>query len=293
MDPIPTLAPAQAAEFESRLDRVLSDLSNLPTLPQILWEVLAQLQDSQNAAADLASAIEDDPSLTANILRRGNSAFYGFSERFVSVRDAVVAIGRNEIERMVCATLVIEAFDVADDPGSMNYEAFWTHSIEVAEVSEFISTLYFWESPYAPMEGYLAGLLHDIGKLLLNQTMPNDWMSARVFADAYGCSDAEAERATLGMDHGEVGARLMEAWGLHPNFIEGNRWHHRLSGESSRRPAHAEIVGFADRLCHLYEKEALSEKGVHHTLFPLDESQVAKVVRLIVTARKRAATLLA
>ncbi len=292
MDAGRTLSPPQAQEFEARLDALLARVDQLPTLPQILWEIRAQLRDSQNAAADLASSIEDDPSLTANVLRLANSAFYGFSERIISVTDAVVAIGRREIERMVYATLAIDVFGARDPRGSMDYTAYWTHSLQAAQVAESISMHHFKDDPNISSEAYLGGLLHDVGKLILNQFLPEDWVTVRAYADRHRCSDADAERATIGMDHGEVAARLMEAWALSPTIVEGTRWHHRPSGSGREHVAQAELIGFADSICHAYARGPLPERGMYHSRFSLDEKQVAALTRTLKSAALRATVLL-
>ncbi len=292
MNVIPAVESRQARAFEARLDLLLVRVDQLPTLPQILWEIMAQLQNSRNAAIDLASAIEDDPSLTANVLRLANSAYYGFSGRFIGVRDAVVALGRSEIERMVNATLVIGSFRDADVSGSMDYSGFWIHCLQVAEASEFISTHHSTTSPYGSSEAYVSGLLHDIGKLVLDQFFPDDWAQIRTCAAKYACSDAEAERATIGMDHGEVGARLMEAWALAPNLIQGTRWHHRILQSNREHTIKAELIGFADRVSHSYARGQLLERAIPHSFFDLDERQVASLARALNNAARRATVLL-
>ena len=291
MDQIPRANTANTGEFESRLDSLLVSTDRLPTLPQIFWEIQAQLQNAQNSADDLAFTIENDPSITANILRLANSAYYGFSERFVSLKDAIVLVGRREIERLVSATLIIDAFGESSE--SMDFPGFWTHCLQVAEAAEFISTHHFATSPYqAPSEAYLAGLMHDLGKLILNQFLEDDWAAAHAYAQANVCSDAEAERLTLGIEHGEIAGRLMEIWALAPSLVTGTRWHHRVSECPPEDAASARLIAFADSLCYSYQRDELSESSIFDSHFGLDRGQVVLLTDTLDKATERAELLL-
>lgn len=282
--------PLQDSDFETRLDSLFQSVDQLPTLPQILLEIQAQLNDAQSGAAELALAIETDPSVTANVLHLANSAFYGFSKRFASVKEAVILVGRREVERLVSATALIDTFK--DSGGTMDYAEFWAHSLRAAEATEFISTHHFETSPYGSNEAYLGGLLHDCGKLILNQFLPDDWTNVRTYAETNDCTDWEAERAILGIDHGEIAARLLELWALAPSLIEGTRWHHRVSKCGPDYKNNAELIAFSDMLCHAYEQDELPERQIPHALFSLDENQVELLSSTLDTATERAELLL-
>lgn len=285
----------RATEFEERLDFLIVHIDQLPTLPQILWEIIAQLHDSQNAAADLAAAIEEDPALTINVLHRANSAYYGFAERFVSVKDAVVALGRREVERLVAATLVIDTFGVSGPNPSMNYQAFWIHSLQTAAAAEFISMHHFTISPFIPSEAYLAGLLHDIGKLILSQFFVDDWDAVCAYVAKNNCSVAAAERTVLGQDHGEIAARLMEIWSFPESIIEGTRAHHgatAITKPDGEFVPHADIIALADDVCRAFDAGQLAGKEIHHSQLGMDHKDTAALERTIAYATKRAVILL-
>lgn len=283
-------------EFEIRLDSLVARIDQLPTLPQVLWEIIAQLQDSQNAAADLASAIEDDPSLSANVLRLVNSAYYGFSERFVSMRDAVVALGRREIERLVGATVVIDTFGATGSSAGLDYSSFWIHCLQTADAAEHISTMHYTISPFVPSEAYLAGLLHDLGKLIMSEFLPEDWERVREHADRQGRGIAVAERALLGMDHGEVAARLMEEWGFPASIVDSTRWHHRIADLPSQpnRVHPAEITALANQVTHDFARGFFPDQthAHQHPRMFIDHRQAALLARSLGSAAKRATLLL-
>lgn len=276
-------------KFEERLDAVLFDIDQLPTMPAHVWEIQAQLQDQRTSAIELASAIENDPSLSANVLRVANSALCGGSERFVSIKDAVVRIGRREVERLIAATLLIDAFGSYE--GAMDYNYFWCHSVLEADTAEFIAGAFPSDKAYLPSEAYLDGLLHDVGKLLLSQFLPADYARVRMHLDVHGGLDAVAERLLLGMDHGEIGARLLEVWGLDEDIVATVRFHHRVE-ECEEESAHrAALIEFADRVCHAYQLGELSLDHLAESPFALDEEQFEALQRTLDNAEKRAALL--
>jgi HD-like signal output (HDOD) protein len=292
MQPASSAALSKPVEFDARLNTLFAHIERLPTLPAIFWEITAQLQSPRNSAVDLAEVIENDPSLASNVLRLANSAYYGFSSRFVSIIDAIVAIGRREIEKMVSATLVIDIFCNRGGTRTMNHNDFWTHCVQTAAAAEFISDCHAKSSPFAPVEAYLSGLLHDIGKLVLSEFFTAEWAAIRHCAEAQSCSDADAERAMIGTDHGEIGARLMEAWAAAPNLIEATRYHHSLSVKNSRNHATASLIAMADSICHAYAQGRVPEKPIPHPIFGLDQRQAEQLAKALDKATKRSALLL-
>jgi len=203
----------------------------------------------------------------------------------------VVRIGRREIEMLVCAITVVDAFD--ELRGSMDYDEFWRHSLRVADAAEFIATQRYPRLPCSPQEAYLSGLLHDIGKLVLNYYFPDSWLDVRDCADRHECDDATAERATLGVDHGELAARLMLAWGLQAPLQESIRWHHRVSDCRSEFGPFADLVNLADSMTHSFEQHTLPAKSARHDRFPLGSDQISQLARTLEKASSRASLILA
>ncbi len=148
------------------------------------------------------------------------------------------------------------------------------------------------QNPYSssllPTEAYMLGLLHDVGKLVLDQYFESDFERSRAYAVEHECSDAEAECATIGMDHGEIAAGLLELWNLQPALIEAVRFHHNLdaSGEDDR--ANAELVCYADTLLHVYLRGELSDEKLIHPTLSLDEIGLNDLVQMLDQAKERA-----
>jgi len=253
--------------FPELYEDVFSSIDDLPTLPEILWELQGAIQNTQNGSLEIAIIIEKDPSLAVNVLRLANSAFFGAGEKFLSIKDAVTRVGLKEIERLARTVLVIDTFsNVAE---TMDHVLFWRHSLQVAAIAEFLADRNADHCTLIPEEAYTAGLLHDIGKLLLDQYFPEEFKKVRVYNDLIASTDAEAEQFVLGIDHGRVGAGLMEFWNLEENIVEAVRWHHAPDSAKAGQQADAELVRFADAIWHSRAQDKLDEAALEHPTFTL------------------------
>jgi putative nucleotidyltransferase with HDIG domain len=226
----------------------LRQIEKLPTLPQMLWELEAAFQNPVMGVIEIADMIEKDLSLTATLLRVSNSAFFRGNAEFLTVRDAVIRVGLAETRRLARTMLLVDA--LSSTGTTMDYAEFWRHGLLVAVAAEFLQEHAFKESPLLPEEAYLAGLLHDVGKLILDQYFENEYQQILAYETEHGCARAEAEMAVLGTDHGYVGAELLELWGLPPNVSEPVRWHHAPAERTDEWRASADLIEQADRLCH-------------------------------------------
>ncbi|MBN4046893.1 HDOD domain-containing protein [bacterium AH-315-P07] len=276
--------------FPERFNSLLTGIDSLPTLPTILWEVQAALHQKQNGSTEIAQVIEQDLSLTANILRLANSAHYGSSNRFVSVVDAVTRIGLREIGRLVNATLMIDTFSGLEN--SLDYTEFWSHSLQVAEVAGLLADQNPDATSLLATEAYMLGLLHDVGKLLLDQYFAEDFKRSRAYAVEHNRSDSEAERSVLSMDHGEMAAGLLELWNLQPALIEAVRFQHNVEASDGDVRRDAELVCHADAICHLYLDGELNEDSLLHPSFSLEYVGLDGVIKLLEQTQERSAVLL-
>lgn len=246
---------------------VFSSITDLPTLPELLWELQAAIQNTLNGSLEIALIIERDPSLAVNVLRLANSAYFGAGETFLSIRDAVTRVGLKEIERLARTVLVIDTF--TNVGATMDHVLFWRHSLQVAAIAEFLAERNSEQSTLLPDEAYTAGLLHDIGKLMLDQFFPEEYEKVRVYNDLISSTDAEAEKFVLGIDHGQVGAGLMDFWSLEENIIESVRWHHTPDSADAGQQIDAELLRFSDAIWHYRNQDELPDAAFDHPIFPM------------------------
>ena len=229
-------------------DRILAKLRTVPALPAAAIETVQLLQDPDSDIKDIARSIEHDPGLTANVLKLANSAYIGMSKSVGTIQQAVVRIGTAEIVKMIVglsfspiASRPVRGYDLP--PGAL-----WEHSVAVAVASEQIVRL---REINPPPHTFTPGLLIDVGKLVLGNFVEVDITSIQKLAFDQQASFEKAERQVLGIDHAEVGARLLEHWNLPEALVEVVRWHHDPSNVSEEQALVTDLVHTADQLMTL------------------------------------------
>ncbi|MBW2057431.1 MAG: HDOD domain-containing protein [Deltaproteobacteria bacterium] len=189
------------------------------------------------SAEKIGKTIGQDYALSAKVLRLVNSAFYGLGERVSSVTSAVVLLGFNVVQGVVLSASVFELMDRA-------IVGLWEHSLGTAIASGVLArALYFQE----PEEVSVAGLLHDIGKVVVPAKMPETYEEIRRRIEHTTLSIAEVEREVLGFDHSRIGMWLADEWNFPPNLTEPIVYHHTPSLAKEARIQTA-IVHLADIL---------------------------------------------
>jgi putative nucleotidyltransferase with HDIG domain len=203
------------------LKRVTEDMVALPTLPLVASRLLESIADPEAASSEeIGALIALDPALTARTLKLANSDFYGFPRKVGTVDLAVVVLGHNTIRDLVLGSAVFQTLD----PTWQSLTGLWSHSLACGVAARALADRcrYRLES-----EAFAAGMLHDIGKVVLRQTYPEAYDAATALAREQAISMLEAERGILGSDHAEVGGWLAERWGLPGDLVEAIACHHR------------------------------------------------------------------
>lgn len=206
---------------------------------------LLMLADAPDAAVQqIEAALRQDPGLTANLLKLANSAYFGIPSRVGSVRQAVMLLGLKRVVQLVVAACAGAMLD-ADVPGyDLPAGELWRHSLAVSVAAKGLARELKLE---AADEIFTAGLLHDVGKLILGQFVQEEY--ARIEQTlAQGMPFECAEAAVLGMDHAEIGAQVLAQWSLPENIVQAVRWHHRPE-MSERLDVMLDVVHVANMLC--------------------------------------------
>ncbi|MBI5115883.1 HDOD domain-containing protein [Candidatus Poribacteria bacterium] len=229
----------------SRKNDIMEKIASISSLPPAAAEAARLLQDPESSIKELTRAIEYDPGLTSNILRIANSAYYGFSEPVASIRDSIVRLGTNCIFQMV-ASCSFAPLAQQHVPGyGLSSGKLWEHSIAVAVGAEQLALALKLKSP---AHAFTAGLLHDIGKVVLGKFVEVDIAPIMELVSKGKVSFEVAEQQVLGIDHAEVGAVLLETWNLPGSVAAASRWHHQpewFSGEMLI----IDLVHVADTMC--------------------------------------------
>jgi putative nucleotidyltransferase with HDIG domain len=224
-----------------RLRVSLEELQALPTLPAVALRVMELARAPETPLDTLAKLIERDPALSAAILRVVNSAFYERPQPVSSVQRALVVLGVAEVRRICLVVAVFKAFPERPGQAGLDRKLFWQHSAACGVAARRLCELL--KSPHDGEE-FTAGLLHDVGKLILDLCFPESYREAVAISYRDGCSMAHAERQLFDADHTEVGAWLAERWKLPGELTAAIRWHD--SPELAPEPHLAAIVHLAD-----------------------------------------------
>jgi putative nucleotidyltransferase with HDIG domain len=211
---------------------------NLPTIPVVLSKILQLCGNPDANSRQLVTVIEEDQALTAQMLRLANSAFFGQSRRVATISRALVLLGFATVRNMALSVKVWDALAVGISRSRL--EGVWDHSLACAVAAkDIVGRLRAGD----PDEAFTAGLLHDIGRLVLAMRFRDEYWKIVGGVNESDSVDA-IERQAFGVDHSEAGGWMLESWALPPAIVESVRVHHDVPGRLSE----SRIVGLTDRL---------------------------------------------
>ncbi len=194
----------------------------LVSLPEVCIRVNEMLDEPSVTAAELGHIISQDTSLTARLLKIVNSSYYGFQAKIETVSRAVTVVGLRELRGLVIAASAVETFSNVPDE-ILNKVRFWRHSLYCGVIARLLAE----QCHVLHSERlFVAGLLHDIGKLIIAQRLPTETRMIALEADAGHRSEFEVEQDFLGFNHAEVGGELMKAWSMPETLFESVAYHH-------------------------------------------------------------------
>jgi putative nucleotidyltransferase with HDIG domain len=220
-------------------------IDTLPTAPRILTELLPLIQQEDVDAQRITEIIKYDPGLTAKVLRRANSAASGGSEPVQSIADAITRLGFNEIYRLVAAVVGQSTLGGANEGYGIAAGGLWQHSAATAIAAKGLAADLGQDENVA----FTCGLMHDVGKILLNSALVTAYPEVALKIVNSGQSFLEAEREILGIDHAELGGRVLQQWNFPDQFVQAV-WHHHDPIQAKPHERTAGIVHVADMIAH-------------------------------------------
>jgi putative nucleotidyltransferase with HDIG domain len=198
-------------------------VKDIQSLPQFIIETLNKLDDPTSSATDVGNTLSLDQGLVVRVLRLANSAYYGLSRKITGVPEAISYLGFKTVRSIVLAATVYKFMDNSFSGYSLDKGELWRHSQSVAAVCRYLSErLKIAESE----EAYIGGLMHDIGKIVLNDYVHFGYSIILRLVEEDGVSFCEAERQVLGFDHAQVGGLIMEQWNLPESYAYITTYHH-------------------------------------------------------------------
>ena len=201
---------------------LIDDTLELVSLPDVVHRINLMVEDPNSSAVEIGHLIGEDPALTARLLRVVNSPMFGFPSRIDTISMAITILGTRQLRDLVLATAVVSQFhDFTHEVIDM--ETFWCHSICTA-VSAKVIGQHLRENNSERF--FVAGLLHDIGKLVMYMTHPDASRQVIELASEAGIDKNTVERSIFGFGHADVSAELLSLWQLPGSLIEAARYHH-------------------------------------------------------------------
>ena len=208
----------KAEEIRSEIRKI----REISTLPQIMHRVMEIVTDEKSSARDLAREIAHDPALTAKILKIVNSAFYGFYRRIASVDEAVVILGFKEVRSIAITVSVFDMFGRGKSVTEFDRVRLWEHCIAAGTLAEIIRS----KCGIRASGAFAGGLLHDIGKVVMDEFFAPEWEAVLDCARQKEISIYEPEREVLDINHTEIGYLVVENWNLPEEISRAIRRHH-------------------------------------------------------------------
>ena len=226
------------------VQEAIAGLDTLPTLPAVLGHILSVAADPNASALELAEVLSRDQSLGATLLKLVNSAYYGFYRQIDSLSQAVVILGFIEVRKIAMAATAFRSLGKGDP--AQKRSQLWLHSLATALLAETCVKEF-----KLPIEGsFEAGLLHDIGKVVLDLLFPEQYRAAAAWAQEHACSIGEAETQFFSLDHCQVGGLLAEHWNLPERVAQALRFHHSPEQLQESSVALPDLAALADYISY-------------------------------------------
>lgn len=268
---------------------LIGDIKQLPTPPVVFTQINRVVNSPDASVYDVARIVAEDPGMSARTLRMANSAYYGLAQPVSSVRQAIVILGMDAVRSLALSAALLKTFSgyLAEPEFQNNY---WRHSLATASAARILHGKRTSDRGIrGGEEGFTAGLLHDIGKLVMVchiQVLRRQVLAHPQFGVV---EDRFAEQEVLGFTHAEIGAVLAERWNLPEPLVAAIQYHHEPGAAPPEQARLARVVHAADYLAHwiadvarpqqrlipLAEGDVLDEFGISEETLP----EIGAVVR--------------
>jgi putative nucleotidyltransferase with HDIG domain len=241
-----------------QLKEIMMKIELLPSVSNVTAKLLNLLDDPNACPDKLEEILRYDPSLTANILKLSNSAYFGFRSKIGSIKHALAAIGLRRLKKMIITSCMQPVLNKPVPGYGLNPGELWRHSIAVSVISE---TLAKELDIVASDEIFTAALIHDMGKLVLGEFVKVDMDKIQTLSSDDVSFEA-AERLVFGIDHAEIGAMVLKNWFFPEKIVDAVRWHHEPEALSEESVV-VDIVHVAD-LISLMIGIGVGDDGLHY-----------------------------
>ncbi len=207
--------------------RINRFIQKMPPLPLTVSKVLEVTRNPKTDAKALNDVVSLDPVLTGKVLKLVNSAYYSLSNQVTSLVRAIIMLGINTVKNLVLSTAVISTVKKAENFNALDMDSFWKHSIGVGVISKKLAQSMKID-PKKLEEYFVAGLLHDIGKIPLNAEVSDEYIKAISYARQNKAQFSIIETEFFGLNHADIGIRISELWKLNKPLHYTIQYHHAI-----------------------------------------------------------------
>lgn len=254
--------------LQPKVQSVIQQDTSVPVFSSTALKLLDISNKEDLDMETVTEIVKLDPGLTTKYLKLANSVTFG-GQSITSIRDALIRVGMNEIRKFASSIGVMEVLvmfrsaESSSKESDVEWEMFWLHSLLTARLTDSIA------SAYRSTTGkeYLAGLLHDVGKLFMEKYFSKSFYKVITSAVEKNCGMFEVEQQVLDTNHAEIGGLLCEKWGLHSEIVRGVKFHHHPTSDLNRDPNDVEndsllaiCVCIADLLANMCKANILGGK---------------------------------
>jgi putative nucleotidyltransferase with HDIG domain len=232
----------------------IANVKKLPALPKLYFDLVKELENPDGDAGTVGKIIERDVAMTARVLQVANSAYFAPGRRLRNIREAVTFLGILPLRTLTLALEMFRAMSDVATPG-FSLQKLQSHSLRVAEIASGLV-----RDPEERQTAFAAGMLHDIGKMVMAVGMPERYVEMRVRCTVQKDTELAAELAVFGCTHAEIGAHVLSQWGLPTPLVEAVAFHHAPAMLAPARFGAVGAVHVANALAH-EEEELLAQKA--------------------------------
>jgi len=238
-------------EQEQAKQFIINNIKNLPPLPDIVHKILTLVKEENTSARDLCRLISYDQAISLRLLKVANSAYYGFLKEIATVQHAIVILGFDEVKRLSLGIGMYNFMRGTSSASSLIMDEFWKHSIGCSLAAKIICKKARVEADVKlDSIASTASLLHDIGKLVLDNLFSREYKIVLEKAKAENVSSVvDIEKEILGFSHTDVGLWLSSKWNLPPSLVFPIAYHHQVDEVDQENILQVSIVHLADILC--------------------------------------------
>ncbi len=205
------------------IDALKKMVQEIPPLPDLVLRLLAMCRDPEIPPRDIVEVIKLDPAITMKVLRLCNSPFYGLPRKVTSLQEALVYLGTDALVNFVLAGCLSNFCGQENKGYGLQKGELWRHAVGVAICSQKVAEH---SDPRLSGSAFTCGLLHDIGKIIMNSFVAEAFRKMILMVENDGYSFLEAEKLVLGYTHPEAGGDIAEYWNLPSEIVESIRYHH-------------------------------------------------------------------